>query len=62
MYGRTLEVSQVGLADQLASAASLLMGEGNEATPLVVIRGLPRTQPDLPASELIRDAASDLFR
>ncbi|MGI9333432.1 MAG: coenzyme F420-0:L-glutamate ligase [Gammaproteobacteria bacterium] len=62
MYGRTLEVSQVGLADQLASAASLLMGEGNEAVPLVVVRGLAPMTPDLPAATLIRDPSSDLFR
>lgn len=62
MYGRTLEVSQVGLADQLASAGSLLMGEGKEAVPMVIVRGLAPMSPDLPAATLIRDPSSDMFR
>lgn len=62
LYGRPLEVSEVGLADQLAAAAELIMGEANEGKPLVVIRGL---QWDLPASDagaLVRPIENDLFR
>ncbi len=38
---RTLQVSDVGLADQVASAAALLMGEANEGQPAILVSGLP---------------------
>ncbi len=60
--GRILEVTEVALADQLACAAGLLMGEGAEGLPAVLIRGLAWTAPSVPASGLIRPQAEDLFR
>jgi coenzyme F420-0:L-glutamate ligase/coenzyme F420-1:gamma-L-glutamate ligase len=60
--GRRLEVTEVALADQLASAAGLLMGEGAESRPAVLIRGLTLTAPAVPAACLIRPLAEDLFR
>jgi len=60
--GRTLEVTEVALADQLASAAGLLMGEGAEGRPAVLISGLTLTAPSVPAARLIRPLAEDLFR
>jgi len=60
--GRKLEVTEVALADQLACAAGLLMGEGAEGLPAVLIRGLAWSVPPVPASELIRPLAEDLFR
>jgi len=59
---RPLEVTEVGFADQIASAAHLLMGEADEGCPVVLIRGLTWQAPDRPAAELIRDPAMDLFR
>ena len=41
IFGRTLEVTQTNIADCLATAAVLLMGEGNEQCPLAVIENLP---------------------
>lgn len=38
LFDRTMELSRVNVADGLAAAATLAMGEGDEATPLVVIR------------------------
>ncbi len=38
--GRTMKVTQVAVADLLACAAGLVMGEGREGIPAVVIRGL----------------------
>ena len=38
--GRALQVTQVGLADEIASAAQLLMGEADEGRPVVLVRGL----------------------
>ena len=59
---RALQVTQVGLADEIASAAQLLMGEANEGRPAVLVRGLPWQGPSLPAAALIRERAADLFR
>ncbi|MGR4863076.1 coenzyme F420-0:L-glutamate ligase [Caulobacter sp. LARHSG274] len=60
--GRALEVTQVALGDLAASAAGLLMGEGAEGVPAVLIRGL--SAPDEPntASALVRPVEQDLFR
>ena len=40
LFGRALRITQVGFADELAAAASLLMGQGDEGTPIVLIRGV----------------------
>jgi coenzyme F420-0:L-glutamate ligase/coenzyme F420-1:gamma-L-glutamate ligase len=60
--GRPLEVTQVGLADQIASAAELLMGEADEGRPAVLVRGLAFDAPALPAAALLRPREADLFR
>jgi F420-0:gamma-glutamyl ligase len=41
LFGRPLRMTQANLADALAAAAVLAMGEGNESTPLARITGLP---------------------
>jgi len=61
LFGRTLEVSVIGLADEIAAAASLLQGQAAEAQPVVVVRGLNWSAPDLPASALVRPPEEDLF-
>ena len=62
LFGRTLEVTLVGLADEIAAAASLLQGQGAEGQPVVLLRGLVWSAPDAPASALVRPPAEDLFR
>lgn len=62
LYGRALRVTEIGFADEIAAAASLLMGQANEAIPAVVLRGLAWTKPAVPAHALIRAAEEDLFR
>jgi coenzyme F420-0:L-glutamate ligase/coenzyme F420-1:gamma-L-glutamate ligase len=62
LFGRTLQVSISGFADEIASAASLVMGQGDEAQPVVLVRGLGWTAPANPAHELVRPASEDLFR
>ena len=62
LFGRILEVSIIGFADEIAAAASLLMGQANEAQPVVVVRGLDWTAPATTAQELLRPSAEDLFR
>jgi coenzyme F420-0:L-glutamate ligase/coenzyme F420-1:gamma-L-glutamate ligase len=60
--GRELRVTTVGFADQVASAAELLMGEGDEGRPAVLVQGLFWREAPAPAAVLIRDPAEDLFR
>jgi coenzyme F420-0:L-glutamate ligase/coenzyme F420-1:gamma-L-glutamate ligase len=62
LFGRTLRVTVVAYADEIAAAASLLMGQADESRPVVVVRGLQRRDPQLPAGALIRPPAEDLFR
>ena len=60
--GRPLMVSISGFADEIAAAASLLMGQGNEGRPIVVARGLSWTQAATNAAALMRPPEQDLFR
>jgi coenzyme F420-0:L-glutamate ligase/coenzyme F420-1:gamma-L-glutamate ligase len=62
LFGRILEVSIIGYADEIAAAASLLMGQAGEGQPAVLVSGLAWTAPEGPASDLIRPASEDLFR
>ena len=62
LFGRRLQVTVVAYADEIAAAASLLMGQADEARPVVIVRGLPRHDRRLPASSLIRPSEEDLFR
>ena len=62
LFGRRLRSTQVGIADEIAAAASLLMGQADEGTPVVLIRGLQLPVADGSAGDLIRDRALDLFR
>jgi coenzyme F420-0:L-glutamate ligase/coenzyme F420-1:gamma-L-glutamate ligase len=62
LFGRPLETTEVGLADELAAAASLVMGQAGEGTPVVLARGLRYGRRDGTASELIRVREKDLFR
>lgn len=61
LYGRELETSQVGYADQIAAAACLVMGEAGEGQPVVVARGLGWDEDDLSVQRALRPEASDLF-
>ena len=62
LFGRTLQVSISGFADEIAAAASLLQGQAAEAQPVVLVRGLAWDAPPNPAAELIRPESEDLFR
>jgi len=61
LFGRTLEVSIIGFADEIAAAASLLQGQAAEAQPVVVLRGLTWSAPDAPVAEVVRPPEEDLF-
>jgi len=60
--GRTLEVTQIALADIMATSAGLVAGEGAEGIPAVLVRGYPLHSEVVPASALIRPLAEDLFQ
>jgi coenzyme F420-0:L-glutamate ligase/coenzyme F420-1:gamma-L-glutamate ligase len=62
LFGRRLEVTETGFADEVASAASLLMGQANEANPVVLVSGFSTSDRQIPAAALIRPASEDLFR
>lgn len=62
LYGYTLKTSQEAVADELASMASLLMGQADEAVPAVIIRGFKCKAGSASATELQRDKREDLFR
>ncbi len=62
MFGRVLEVSEHAVADSIASAAELLMGEADEATPVVVVRGLHQGNSEQDSKVLLRAEHEDMFR
>jgi coenzyme F420-0:L-glutamate ligase/coenzyme F420-1:gamma-L-glutamate ligase len=62
LHGRVLEVSITGFADEVAAAASLVMGQGAEGLPVVIVRGLDLDAPHQTAADIVRPAEEDLFR
>lgn len=62
LCGRPLETTTVGLADELAAAASIVMGQADEGRPIVLARGVPYSRRDGSARELLRAKEKDLFR
>src|ERR1700752_285017 len=62
LYGRELQVSVTGHADEIAAAASLVVGQGAEGQAVVIARGPPSRGADMAASERGRPAAEDVFR
>lgn len=60
--GRELQVTEVGVADEIAGAAELVMGKA-AGIPVAIVRGLePAWLRDGSVRELVRPAAEDLFR
>jgi coenzyme F420-0:L-glutamate ligase/coenzyme F420-1:gamma-L-glutamate ligase len=62
LFGRKMRVTEVAVADEIAAAASLLMGQAAEGQPAVHLRGYFCDAPAAPASALLRAKALDLFR
>ncbi|MBV9861419.1 MAG: coenzyme F420-0:L-glutamate ligase [Alphaproteobacteria bacterium] len=62
LFGRALLVTETGFADEIAAAASLIMGQADEAMPMVLVQGLAWSAPELPAAALVRPPEHDLFR
>lgn len=62
LFDHKLQITQVGAADELAAAASLVMGQAAEGTPVVHIRGFPYPLRESSLTELLRPKNQDLFR
>ena len=62
LFGRPMEVTTVAVADELAGAASFMMGQGDEASPVVLIRGARLIAGEKNADVMIRAKQDDLFR
>lgn len=62
LFGRKLEITVVGFADEIAAAASLVMGQGDEGRPVVIVRGLSWDGAAIPAAAICRPQAEDLFQ
>lgn len=62
LFGNTLKITQVAVADELAAAASFVMGQAAEGTPVVLVRGARLIPAESDARRLIRSRNHDLFR
>ena len=62
LFGYTLRITIVGVADELAAAASLVMGQAAEGTPVIHVRGFPYPLREGSLKELIRPRKEDMFR
>src|SRR5688572_15502248 len=62
LFGYTLRITVVGVADELAAAASLVMGQAAEGTPAVHVRGFPYPLREGSFKELLRPKDQDMFR
>ena len=62
LFDFRLQVTEVGAADELAAAASLVMGQADEGTPVVHVRGFPYALRESSLGELLRPRDQDMFR
>jgi coenzyme F420-0:L-glutamate ligase / coenzyme F420-1:gamma-L-glutamate ligase len=62
LFGYTLQITVVGIADELAAAASLVMGQAAEGTPVVHVRGFPYPLREGTLKEILRPKEQDMFR
>jgi coenzyme F420-0:L-glutamate ligase/coenzyme F420-1:gamma-L-glutamate ligase len=62
LFGYHLRITLIAAADELAAAASLVMGQADEARPAVHVRGFPYPLREGTLSELLRPKEKDLFR
>jgi coenzyme F420-0:L-glutamate ligase/coenzyme F420-1:gamma-L-glutamate ligase len=62
IYGRELKVTMINRADSIATAATLVMGETTEKTPVALVRGFPPEDSTQTARDIIRPLEEDMFR
>jgi coenzyme F420-0:L-glutamate ligase/NADPH-dependent F420 reductase len=63
LFGRELQATVIGVADEIAAAASLVIGEAAEGTPVAIVRGATYDPDDgVGVGEILRPLDKDLFR
>jgi coenzyme F420-0:L-glutamate ligase/coenzyme F420-1:gamma-L-glutamate ligase len=62
LFGNVLEVTEPAVADELAAAASFVMGQADEGCPVVLVRGAALGASGEGSGALLRDRALDMFR
>jgi coenzyme F420-0:L-glutamate ligase/coenzyme F420-1:gamma-L-glutamate ligase len=63
LFGYVLKIKQTAVADELASAAELVIGQADEGIPVAIIRGYKyQATENASATELTRPKEKDLFR
>ncbi|MFW9904721.1 MAG: coenzyme F420-0:L-glutamate ligase [Candidatus Thorarchaeota archaeon] len=62
LFGYELISTVVAKADEIAAAAGLVMGQSDEGTPVIIVRGVEYAKDDASAKILIRDRQTDVFR
>jgi len=61
LFGRELKSSLVCIADELAAASELVMGQADEGIPVAIIRGIDWTESKEIAKDILREKTEDLF-
>jgi coenzyme F420-0:L-glutamate ligase/coenzyme F420-1:gamma-L-glutamate ligase len=62
LFGYSIKIKQTAIADELASAAELVIGQANEGIPVAIVRGYNYQAEENPTTRLIRAKEKDLFR
>jgi coenzyme F420-0:L-glutamate ligase/coenzyme F420-1:gamma-L-glutamate ligase len=63
IYGNTLKSTEIAIADELAAAAGLLMGQGDELKPVILMKGFSKSSYGInDALDLTVDEKNDLYR
>ncbi len=63
IYGNILKSTEIAIADELSAAAGILMGQGDDAKPVIIIKGFDRNKYSKnDAFDLIVNEEDDLYR
>lgn len=62
LFGNILQITEIAIADEIAAAASLVMGQADEGRPVVIVRGLTLAPSTQGSKKLLRKKSEDLFR
>ncbi len=62
LFGNILQITEIAIADEIAAAASMVMGQADEGKPVVIVRGLKLKHSDKNSKALLRKKSDDLFR
>jgi len=62
LFGYELKSTIIARADEVAAAAGIVMGQANEGTPVIIVRGVKYSSGEASAKDLIRNQETDVFR